>query len=448
MGATGSARVDHAFSLKKAMVYDPGNKKNLVVEGLVALVQNGTAGLAKVVNGTPQWWVAGPQRGFPSVDFALSAYRNLGDFKSGFDTVFPDYDSKKGVCWVTRGDQVMRFDFANDRVDKEKKRITSMWSGVPEGFKNGFDAALPNGESTVWLFKGKKCVKLTKADTDAPQFGDPEDIADEWKLNGSSKVPLIESGIDAAIHIPGTTKGYLFRGDRYVTCDVKAATVTVGAALIRTYWHGVPYLYPVPDCSIAVGKGGSISAPRYLCYGKYCVPVKAGREGLSIPAVEKPKLIEQAIPALKGTHFASGIDHACTFRSDNDLCNHLFRGGKHAEFKSQANAIGKLGPVPGKSSDKILGITPTVNSYRWVYDRKPDAVIQFPWESGYLYEKPWEDAGRPLRSSLQLHYTTLVVSEARRVFDLTIDSRGNLKRMNGPSVFNWEVEWPEDAGRT
>jgi tetratricopeptide (TPR) repeat protein len=126
-------------------------------------------------------------------------------WKSGIDAAI--YHESKGKAYLFKGDEYIRL--TETKVDPGyPRRLPGEWQGLPASWKSGIDAALyyePNGK--VYFFKGNQYARLTgtKVDNDYPKNlpGGWQGLPVSWY-----------SGIDAAIFRKGHT--YFFREDEYI----------------------------------------------------------------------------------------------------------------------------------------------------------------------------------------------------------------------------------------
>ncbi|BBZ34765.1 hemopexin repeat-containing protein [Mycolicibacterium confluentis] len=161
--------------------------------------------------------IAGNWPGFPA------------DFASGIDS---------GVLWTNgkayyfRGNQYIRYDVVNDRVDAGYPRpIFNNWPGLWAG---GIDAGVvwPNGKA--YLFKGSQYVRYDIA-ADRVDPGYPKPIAGNWP----GMPAAFAQGIDEIVVWPNG-KAYAFKGSQYVRYDIAADRVDPGYPLpIDPHWPGL-----------------------------------------------------------------------------------------------------------------------------------------------------------------------------------------------------------------
>jgi hypothetical protein len=185
------------------------------------------------------------------------------------DAAIDGQGSFKGKAYFFKGDQYIRYDWENDKVDDGPLRIADHWHGFPPGFSGGFDAILNGGGSfsgNLYFFKGEQYVRYNWA-TDKVEDG-PLRIADHWHGLPSG----FTGGFDAAVNGQGAFKGkaYFFKGDQYIRYDWATDKVEDGPLRIADNWHGFPPGFTGGFDAILNG-GGSFLGNLYFFKGEQYV---------------------------------------------------------------------------------------------------------------------------------------------------------------------------------
>ncbi|KLL12498.1 hypothetical protein FrCorBMG51_04295 [Protofrankia coriariae] len=151
----------------------------------------------------------------------------------------------EGHLWLFSGSQYIRYDPNNDTVVVGARPIAGHW-GLPDGFAQGFDAAIHGvGDylGIAWFFKGSQYVRYN-IHTDTTEFG-PVDIASMWHNWPDS----FADGVDFAFYGTGPHEEhiYFFRGDRYIRYNLPADRVEDGPLNATDAWPALGRFMPVPQ---------------------------------------------------------------------------------------------------------------------------------------------------------------------------------------------------------
>lgn len=471
-------KINAAYALSQTKVINP-NGVYSQVRDVIVLVQNGTAGIAHVTNGTISYWQpAYVGYGYPKASEVVDPHTKLPNpFRDGINTIFPDYDIGDGRCWVTNGNQILSYHFTKQEQYGNPTHIKTLFSQIPQQFQDGWGAALTCHKNKVWLFKGNQFTALEQDGTSIT-FSDPQSIGERWKHNGK-EVPLIRDGIDAALRLPGSNTGYLFRGDKYVQVNTETGEVTSEAQLIRTYWHGVPYLYPVPDAILRDPHLAAFTLQRFLfLWNQYCIEgvgadtMASVRQKSSTPA----KPINDFFPGLD-PNYANGVQRGFAPLNSPDGYSYLMKDTKLVKVKEKENVqstsstIGYSGGQPLQANDFV----PWAGVHDWyLWDGQRMSVImtyrkqdkQFgAWWPGReaQYDCPWyrnarntlADKNGPFLDHLQAACMSIAgplllsteprVSLIQSTFIPAPQPKNNSierSKLIGPNVFNYELPWP------
>ena len=154
-----------------------------------------------------------------------------------------------GKVYIFKGNEYVRFDIANDRVDQgyPKPINQTNWSGLP--WSDRIDAAVNWGNGKVYIFKGNEYVRFDIANDKVDQ-GYPKPI-NQTNWPG---LPWTD-GIDAAVNW-GNGKVYIFKGNEYVRFDIEADKVDQGypKTINQTTWPGLPWTDGI-DAAVNFGNG-------------------------------------------------------------------------------------------------------------------------------------------------------------------------------------------------
>jgi uncharacterized protein YjbJ (UPF0337 family) len=168
----------------------------------------------------------------------LSAWHLPG--KNGIDTALNGDRQFEGKAYFFRGDQYARYDWAQDKVDDGYPQPLSAWH-LPGGFASGIDATLDGKgqfEGKAYFFRGDQYVRYDWAQ-DKVDDGYPQPLS-AWHLPGG-----FASGIDTALNGERQFEGkaYFFRGDQYVRYDWAQDKVDDGYPKpIAGNWSGIERL--------------------------------------------------------------------------------------------------------------------------------------------------------------------------------------------------------------
>ncbi len=146
-----------------------------------------------------------------------------------------------GKAYFFKGDQYLRYDWNIDAVDPGYPLpIAGNWPGIPDSIARGIDAAL-NGEGKyagkAYFFKEGQYLRYDW-NIDAVDSGYPLPIAGNWTGMPDS----FSRGIDAALNGEGkyAGKAYFFKGDQYLRYDWNIDAVDSGYPLpIAGNWPGL-----------------------------------------------------------------------------------------------------------------------------------------------------------------------------------------------------------------
>ncbi|MEU6734838.1 hemopexin repeat-containing protein [Streptomyces physcomitrii] len=140
-------------------------------------------------------------------------------FTRGVDAALTRRD-KPTVGYLFKDDQYVRWNLEADAADPGyPKPIAAGWSGLPEPFKLGIDAAVnhQSDPAVAWFFKDDQYVRYDVAADKA--LAGPKPIAENWPGLPDS----FHGSVDAAApHATDPGKVYLFKDDQYVRYDLAA----------------------------------------------------------------------------------------------------------------------------------------------------------------------------------------------------------------------------------
>ncbi|MEU3622111.1 hemopexin repeat-containing protein [Amycolatopsis coloradensis] len=454
-------KINAAYALTKAEVINERGGYE-IRDDVIVLVQNGTASVAEVKDRKiSRWQPAYTPYGFPKATAVLKPHSNLPNpFTQGIDTVFPDYDVGDGRCWVTNGGKIVSYNFKTNKKYGDAQDVKSKFTSIPSGFANGWNAALTCSKNKVWLFNGDKFTALIQ-DGSTISFSDPKTIAEGWK-KGNEQVPLIKDGIDAAVRIPGTNTGYLFRGDKYVEVNTDTGNVVGGEKLIRSYWHGVPYLYPTPDAILRTWRGNE--QVFRIVWGRWCFELTRDQMHWSRPPVSTgdAKLLSEVYPKLKDSGYADGVQRGfMPNRGSSEESAYFLRGDKYVTARAGETGSVSENSIGGSLTADNLIPHFTATSSSSIFDSylKNEKEMRY-WEpgkgasrsSGWLSNVRNKLAGSfmdnlqatsriVLRSYAPADTDIIMISTEPRVA-IAFALPGKDKIIHGPHVFNHELPWP------
>ena len=176
------------------------------------------------------------EAGYP---LALTAWHLPADFTTGIDAALNGQGKYAGKAYFFKGNQYVRYDWASDRLEAGYPAALSAWN-LPANFAFGINAAL-NGQGKyagkAYFFKGDQYVRYDWA-ADRPDAGYPAALS-AWNLPTS-----FAFGIDAALNGQGkyAGKAYFFKDEQYVRYDWASDKVDAGYPLAITSWQGVSEL--------------------------------------------------------------------------------------------------------------------------------------------------------------------------------------------------------------
>jgi hypothetical protein len=148
-------------------------------------------------------------------------FKNMpASFNSGIDAATT---SKGGKIYFFRGDLYIGFSDLSVGMDSQYPvRTSGNWRGMPSSFNASVDAALTDDSGRFYLFKHDQYVRFTvltgSVDTDYPQS-----IASKWTGMPES----FDAGIDAAL-MTNAGDVYFFKGDEYVRFSRGQSTMNPG----------------------------------------------------------------------------------------------------------------------------------------------------------------------------------------------------------------------------
>jgi len=156
------------------------------------------------------------------------------------DAALNGQDKYAGKAYFFKDTQYVRYDWNQERVDAGYPLLLSAWN-LPSIFSNGIDAALEGQgkyAGKAYFFKGDQYVRYDW-NQDKVDAGYPLALS-AWNLPGD-----FASGIDAALNGQGkyAGKAYFFKGDQYVRYDWNRDKVDAGYPLpIVGNWQGITEL--------------------------------------------------------------------------------------------------------------------------------------------------------------------------------------------------------------
>jgi Hemopexin len=176
-------------------------------------------------------------QGYPQ---PLTAWHLPGKFASGIDTAINGEGQYEGKAYFFRGDRYVRYDWTQDTVDQGYPQPLTAWH-LPGELATGIDAALDGQRQyagKAYFFRGDQYVRYDWVQ-DKVDEGYPQPL-EAWHLPGE-----FASGIDAAINGERqyAGKAYFFKGDQYVRYDWAQDTVDQGYPKpIAGNWPGIEVL--------------------------------------------------------------------------------------------------------------------------------------------------------------------------------------------------------------
>ncbi|MFW9995151.1 MAG: DUF6345 domain-containing protein [Candidatus Odinarchaeota archaeon] len=163
-------------------------------------------------------------------------------FTGGIDAAVCGTDRRKGKAYFFKGNYYLRYDWDDDYVDANyPKRIAGHWDGFPSNFTSGIDAAvLGDGprKGKAYFFKGNQYVRFDW-DDDRVDSGYPKSIAGHWDGFPSNFTSGLNAGLYGDKSFSG--KAYFFKGDQYVRFDWDDDRVDSGyPKSMAGLWYGWP----------------------------------------------------------------------------------------------------------------------------------------------------------------------------------------------------------------
>ncbi|HEX7164069.1 MAG TPA: hemopexin repeat-containing protein [Trebonia sp.] len=156
------------------------------------------------------------------------------EFDAGIDAAI---NLQAGNVYFFQGDQYVRYNLSQDRVDFGPTAIGAQWPGMAAaGFDSDLDAALNWGDGTAYFFKRDSYVRYRLAAPEGVEAGYPLKIAAQWPGMAAAG---FDSDLDGAIAW-GDGSVFFFRGDEYVRFDIADNTVPSDYPLsIAERWPGM-----------------------------------------------------------------------------------------------------------------------------------------------------------------------------------------------------------------
>ncbi len=158
-------------------------------------------------------------------------------FNRRIDAVLRSRD-EGNIAWFFKDNQYVRYDLKTDKGVSGPKPIAGNWSGLPESFTRGVDAALNRRDQpdVGYLFKDDQYVRYDLA-ADRAETGYPKPIAEGW----ASLPAAFQLGIDAAAnHESNNEIVWFFKDDQYVRYNISTDKVVAGPNPIKGHWNGLP----------------------------------------------------------------------------------------------------------------------------------------------------------------------------------------------------------------
>ncbi len=192
-----------------------------------------------------------------------------------------------GKAYFFQGSQYDRYDVATDKVDAGyPKPIAGNWPGFPAAFAAGVDTCVLWTNGKAYCFKGNQYLRYDMAD-DKVDAGYPQPIAGNWPGFGGT----FATGVNAAV-VWNNGKAYFFKGARYIRYDIKTDKVDAGYPKpIAGNWPGFPTSFARGIDAAVVwnnGKAYFFKGAQYIRYdmktdkvdGGYPKPIAGGWPGL------------------------------------------------------------------------------------------------------------------------------------------------------------------------
>ena len=179
--------------------------------------------------------IAGNWNGFP-VNFTTGVDATATGLVAPFE----------GQLWFFSGSQYLRYDPAGDQVTVPVTPIANGWTGMPDTFAQGVDAAIHGLGAflgIIWFFRGGEYVRYSLPN-DMVEFG-PAPIVGNWG-EWPARLP---TGSTRVLRQGKQEHIFFFRGNEYIRYNLPADRVEEGPAKVLD-------LYPVmggscrcPSCS-------------------------------------------------------------------------------------------------------------------------------------------------------------------------------------------------------
>ncbi|WP_431331382.1 hemopexin repeat-containing protein [Streptomyces sp. IPPR8] len=141
------------------------------------------------------------------------------------------------IAWFFKDNQYVRYDLKADKGVSGPKPIEGNWSGLPESFTRGIDAALNRRDKpdVGYLFKDDLYVRIDLA-TETVEPGFPKPIAEGW----TGLPAAFQLGIDAVVnHETDPEIVWIFKDDQYVRYNIATDKVAGGPKPIAGNWPGL-----------------------------------------------------------------------------------------------------------------------------------------------------------------------------------------------------------------
>lgn len=205
------------------------------------------------------------------------------------------------VYWF-KGREYVRLDIGTGKVDAGPQPIASQWPALPPAWSASFDAAINWGNGRIIFFKGREALSYDLATGKAAE---PRPIADV--LRG---FPAAWSdGIDTIVNW-GNGKAYIFKREQYLRYDIASDKVDLAPRPIATNWPGLMQLiewvnWPtlkMPDDAMSVGREGNTT--HFLCAvmdGNAIYPGKLWSENKSCYYADGPREVKTGVYAAATT---------------------------------------------------------------------------------------------------------------------------------------------------
>lgn len=207
------------------------------------------------------------------------------NYLMGVDAALNGQGPFAGKLYFFRGDQYVRYDWAQDRVDQAPAGL-SAW-GMPAPFTSGVDAAL-SGQAgyagKAYFFRGGNYIRY--------DWGSNKIDKGPTPLTAWNFPPAFLGGVDAALNGAGryAGKAYFFKGDHYLRYDWASDRVEFVGDL--SAWPGVQELL----------SAGAARSQALLWIAAAVPQITAARAALK---ANTPPFLVQAMPVGQAlvTHF-------------------------------------------------------------------------------------------------------------------------------------------------